>query len=85
MITKSQHALRVARPSEEAGRCQNITCHLICAVHVVIRDFVITDHFLDAKRQQLMFTMLFTALFVGENRQLETKHSLVDAQSYRIP
>ena len=32
-----------------------------------------------------MFTMLFTALFVEENRQMETKHSLVDAQNYRMP
>ena len=64
--------LRVARPGEEAGRYQDITCHVICAVHVVIRDFVITDHFLDAKRQQLMCTMLFTALFLEEDRQMET-------------
>ena len=85
MITKSQHALRVARPGEEAGRYQNITCHVICAVHVMIRDFVIIDQCLDAKRQQLMFTMLFIALFVEENRQMETKHSLVDAQNYRMP
>ena len=85
MIMKSQHAQRVARPGEGAGRCLNITCHVIRAVHVVIHDFLIIDHFLDAKRQQLMFSMLFTALFVEENRQMETKHSLVDAQNYRMP
>ena len=31
-----------------------------------------------------MLTMLFTALFVDENRQMETRHSLVDTQSYRM-
>ena len=31
-----------------------------------------------------MLTMLFTALFVEENRQMETKHSLVDTQHYRM-
>ena len=36
-------------------------------------------------KASLMFTMLFTALFVEENRQTETKHSLVDAQNYRMP
>ena len=51
----------------------------------MLRDFVIIDQCLDAKRQQLMFTMLFIALFVEENRQMETKHSLVDAQNYRMP
>ena len=85
MITKSQHALRVARPGEEAGRCQNITCHVILQFNVVIRDFAIIDQCLGAKRQQLIFTMLFTALFMEENRQMETKHSLVDTQNYRMP
>ena len=32
-----------------------------------------------------MFTMLFPAFFVEENHQMETKHSLVDTQKYRIP
>ena len=64
MMTKSQHALGVARSGEEAGRCQHITGPVIRAVHVVIRDFVIIDQCLGAKRQQLMFTILFTALFV---------------------
>ena len=78
MIMKSQHALRVARPGEEAGRWQNITCYVLHAVHVVIRDFVIIDQCLGAERQQLMFTMLLTALFEEENCEMETKHSLVD-------
>ena len=74
MIIKSQHAPRVARPGEEAGRCQNITCHVIRAAYVVIHDFIIIDQWLGAERQQLMLAMLFTALFVEENRQMETKH-----------
>ena len=49
--------LRVARPREEAGRCRNITCHVIRVVNVVIRDFVIIDQFLDAER----LTMLLNA------------------------
>ena len=78
--------MRIARPGEEAGRCHNISCHVIRTVHVVIHDFVIKDdQYVGAKRQQLMFTMLFTALFVEENRKKETKHSLVDAQNYRMP
>ena len=43
------------------------------------------DSSLDAERQQRMLTMLFTALFAEENRQMETKHSLVDKQNYRMP
>ena len=27
---------------------------------------------------------LFTALFIEENRRMETKHSLVDTQNYRM-
>ena len=42
---------------------------------------MIIDHCLAAKDINLMFTMLFTTLFVEENRPLETKHSLVDAQT----
>ena len=58
---------------------------MIRAVYVVIRDFVIIDQCLDAKRQKLMPTTLFSALFVEENRQMETKQSLVDPQDYRVP
>ena len=58
MITKSQHALRVARPGEEAGRCQSITCDVIREVHVVIRDFVITDQCLGAKRQDAIYCII---------------------------
>ena len=32
-----------------------------------------------------MFTVLFTALFEEEYRQMETKHRLVDTQNYRMP
>ena len=53
---------------------------MIGAVHVVIcdfeiRDFAIIGQCLDVERQQLMFTMLFTALFMEENCQMETKQS----------
>ena len=85
MITKSQHALRIARPGEQPGRCRNIMFQEIRVVYVVICDFVIIGQCLDAERQPLMFTMLFTALSVEENRQMETKHSLVDTQKYRMP
>ena len=37
------------------------------------------------KDRNFMFTMPFTALFVEENRQIETKHSLVDARNNRMP
>ena len=58
---------------------------MIRAVYVVIRDFMIIDQCLDAERQKLMPTTLFTALFVEENCQMETKHGLVDTQDYRMP
>ena len=62
----------------------HVSCHT-CSACCAIRNFVIIDQCLGAERQQFMFTMLFTALFVEENRQIETKHSLVDTQNYRIP
>ena len=46
---------------------------------------MIIDQCLNAERQQLMLTLLFSALFVEENRQMETKHSLVDTQNYEMP
>ena len=58
---------------------------MIRIIYVVIRDFVIIDQCLDAERQKLMHTTLFIALFVEENRQMETKHSLKDTQDYTMP
>ena len=51
--------------------------------HVVIRDD--TDESLAEETQQVTFFLHLTALFVAENRQMETKHSLVDTQNYRMP
>ena len=51
--------------------------------HVVIRDD--TDESLAEEKQQLAFFLRLTALFVAENRQIETKHSLVDTQNYGMP
>ena len=48
-------------------------------------DFVIIDQSLDTERQKLMPTTVFTALSVEETGQMETKHSLVDTQNYRMP
>ena len=43
------------------------------------------DECLGEKTQQLMFILRLTALFVEENRQMETKRILVDTQNYRMP
>ena len=75
----------VAFYEEEAGICQHITYHVITsyACHFVIRDDM--DEFWGEETQQFMFILRLAALFVEENRQMETKHSLVDIQNYRIP
>ena len=53
------------------------------AANVAIRDD--TDENLAEETQQVAFFLRLSALFVAENRPMETKHSLVDTQNYRMP
>ena len=51
--------------------------------HVVILDD--TDESLAEKTQKVTFILRLIALFMAENCQMETKHSLAHTQNYRMP
>ena len=79
IIGGSKKLPKVSLDSIKVGKCTEET--LVSSLDT----FVIIDQCLDAERQKWMPKTLFTALFVEENRQMETKHSLVDAQNYWMP
>ena len=51
--------------------------------HVVIHDG--TDESLAEETQKVTFILRLIALFMAENVQMETKHSLAHTQNYRMP